>query len=130
MSDVLFVEGREPRRADAPRLLELLKAPDVHVAPLALRLSRRPALFEAVVVDPIQDAVDPTKAQRLVERFAIADAAMLRVHLEQPQDELFLGRVVLLEPLPEIILGLERSRSIWHRNHSCDIRMCRSRYRA
>src|SRR5688500_15432863 len=108
MRDVLLVESREPGRADAPRFLQLLEPPDVHVAPLALRLSRRPALFEAVVVDPIQDAVDPAKAQRLVERFAIADAAMLRVHLEQPQDELFLGRVVLLEPLPEVILSLER----------------------
>jgi len=89
------------RRVHPALGLEPRHVPEVHLAPDTGRLPRREAPEEAVLVEGVQDTVDPPEAEGLVERRRVADAAVGRVHLEEADPQLKDAVVVLLEPAPE-----------------------------
>src|SRR5207244_11042898 len=69
-------EGGPARLRDLSRGLELAIAANVHIAPMARRLSRREAVHVARGVDGPDDTVDPSKAEGLVERLLVGDARL------------------------------------------------------
>src|SRR4029453_8849492 len=100
----IFAPGRErllPRQMHPPGSIELLRPPDVHVAPDAARPARREPDGVSIGVQAPADAVDPADAESLVHRLRPGDARLSRALLVKPDEELFRGGVVLLEPLPQ-----------------------------
>jgi hypothetical protein len=68
------------------------------LAPDALRLAWGEPDLERVRVDAVHDPVDPPEAERLVDGLRVGDAPVRGVDLVEPDDELGLLVVVLLEP--------------------------------
>src|ERR687895_661939 len=83
---------------------------DVDLAPIAARPARGEALHVPVLVDRVGAAVDPAEAERLVDRLGPAHRTLPGVLLVHADVDLGLGLVVLLEPVVELLGGLEEDR--------------------
>src|SRR5258708_6298214 len=104
------IESREAGRGHAARLRERLDLANVDLAPGALRLARREALHEGVVVEAPYQPVDPAEAQRLFDGLRVGEPLNSGVDLVEADPELPGGAVMLLEPAPEGVLPREEPR--------------------
>ena len=104
------VERALTGRLDASLGDELVEARDVLGAPDAAGPPRREADRVAVLVEAAAHAVDPTEAQRLVDRFRPRDAGLARALLVEAGEELVGGVVVLREPRAELLRRREELR--------------------
>src|SRR6185503_1376970 len=98
-----FAERLQAGGTHAPLLHEHSDPADVDRAPVARRLPRREPVHVALVVDALANAVDPSEAQRLVDRLRPGDARPARTLLVQAHPQLGRGRVVLVEPGAELL---------------------------
>src|SRR5688500_7344598 len=94
---------------------ELIDPLDVDRAPVARAPARRDAIHVALCIDRLPDAIDPPEAQALIEVIGPRDARPARPLLVHAYPELIRRRVVLLEPLPQLVgrrkeLRLHRTR--------------------
>ena len=80
---------------------------DVHVAPDAAWLSRGKARGEAHVIELLSYSIDPSKAERFVERLRIGDSALPGILPVEANPKLGRGGVILRQPAPEVGTGLE-----------------------
>ena len=91
-------------------LLQPLNMPHVYETPDAARLSRREANRVTRFIEVATNAVDPAETERLIECFRISHALFARALLVKANEEFFLVRMVLLQPLPEVCL---RAKELW-----------------
>src|SRR5215510_14118211 len=103
-------EHGETFRTHSPRRLEVFDAFHVHLAPDALRCSRRKPNRVAVLRQIATDAIDPTDRERLVERFRICNARLPTTFLVETDQQFRLGGVMLRQPLSELVGGAEEFR--------------------
>ena len=92
----------EPGRMHSSRFLQTFDVVHIDVTPDAPRLSRREALHIACVIQVPAHAVDPAKAERLVERFCISDALLAGRFLVETDQQLGSAIVVSLKPLAKL----------------------------
>ena len=86
---------------DLPFAVQLLEPGDVDAAPGAAGPSRGEPDRVALVIDASPDAVDPTDAERLVDRLGPRQAGPLGAALPVADEQLGLGRRMLGEPGPQ-----------------------------
>jgi hypothetical protein len=79
--------------------LQTLDVLHVNIAPDASRLSRRETNRVACFVQTLANAVDPAKAESLVQRLCIRNAFLSRPFLVETNQQLSGAIVVPLEPL-------------------------------
>lgn len=76
--------------------------PDVHIAPDAVLFSRCKTVGEADVVDFFSDSINPTVAQRFIQRLRVRYAAFAGILAIESDPELARLVVIPFEPSPEI----------------------------
>src|SRR6185436_5827573 len=105
-----LLERGQPGRAHQARLLQPRDLLHVDLAPVAAGLARSEALHVAIRVDGVGPGVDPSEAERLVDRLGPGHRTLARMRLEEADVDLGLGLVMLLEPVVELLRRLEEDR--------------------
>src|SRR6185503_3940614 len=95
---VALLERGATRRAHSSGRLELAYALHVDDAPHRAGLARGEALHVPALVHALAHAVDPSEAERLVQRFPVGDPRLARSLVEEADPEL--GNVVVVLPEP------------------------------
>jgi len=103
-------ERRETGRLHPALGPEPLHVRDVHGAPVAARATRREPLGPGAAREAPSDRIDPAEAEGLVDDLLPRDAGPASVLPPATHEELWRGRVVRLEPFPEVCRGLEEDR--------------------
>src|SRR5882762_1665412 len=97
----IFVAGRrrrETRGVEQAGRLELRPALTIDVRPLAGGLSRRELEGVPVVIETLDQAVDPSEAQRLANRVLVRNGLCQRVLLMEHEPDPRTRRMVLSQP--------------------------------
>src|SRR5205085_7009878 len=81
----------------------------VDIGPFAGWLSRRELTCVAVVIETLDKAIDPSEAQRLVERVLIGDRFHSRMILEKDKPDAAARSMILFEPPPPILAAPDLS---------------------
>ena len=84
-----------------PPTLKLLCPPDVYCAPDAISLAGRESNHVSVSVNRFADTVDPSEAERLVDRLWPGDTLCSRMRLEVSHPQLAGSSMMFLQPLPK-----------------------------
>ena len=84
---------------------QLLPPLPIDSGPPAARFARREFAGVSILVQPLDQAVDPPEAERLVQGIEIANGAFRRMTLMKYEPNLDLRAVMLLEPLPPLPAG-------------------------
>jgi hypothetical protein len=97
------LESSAVDRIDCPSApLELVPEPPVDVGPLALRPARRELSREPIVVQPLDETVNPSETERLAQRILIRDRRDAGVILVKDEPHAGARRVMLREPGPPL----------------------------
>src|SRR5258706_377402 len=101
-----MLDGRQARVGHAAGLDQPPHALAIHVGQPAGLSSRRVALRVLVLVDRLQDAVDPAVTERLVDGVVVSDAGLAARLLIVDQPDLPRRRVVLRQPASPLFVIL------------------------
>src|SRR5262249_33244937 len=104
-----LLEGLEAGLAHEPRSHEILHAPNVLGAPNAARLAGREADGVADVIHSPAHAIDPAETHRRLDRLGPGDARLARPRLVEPDEQLWLARVMAAQPIAEVCRSLEKA---------------------
>jgi len=91
----------------ATGLLQTLYVTDVDETPDTVWFSRRESLREAQFIHAFPDAINPAKAQRLVQRFCVGDADLTGILLVNAEPQFSSVGVIRLQPDVEVGGGFE-----------------------
>ena len=78
--------------------VDLRVARAVQIGPKAIRFARSELPRISVVVEPADQAVDPTEAERFLDGVLVVDRRLARVRLVEHEPDLARGAVIRVEP--------------------------------
>ena len=99
---------RQPRRSHQPLLNQDFNTLDIHGTPGADRLSRSETNHVPGFIDALAYAVNPTVAQRMVDRFRPGYARLATPRLKVTNPKLCRSSGMLFQPSAEISTGTEK----------------------
>ena len=97
----------KPRRAEQAFCLELSPSLPIQVGPFACGLSGRDLYRVTLIIDALDQAVDPPEAQCLANHIFISDASLRSMNFIEREPDPRARRIVLYEPRPPRFPGLE-----------------------